>query len=503
MVAPSMHGRRAAGPLLLASAVAAALAVRSLISFEAEGVALIAASATEGAAPAPAPAPKPKAPGSAQGVVPLTVASALVFWRISKNQASISGKGTAAPEKPAKAPRIDAFDSMRFFLIFYIMCGHFISFAGPSVFAFKLVTQINVVVGAFFTLSGYVAAYTTTEIAEKKAKDKVVSTAPPAFIIPRIFGYWPLHLFVMLIFSPMFIYSDLTFSGPVITAWHTLMSLTMTSAWFPMHAEVWNAPTWFLGALTFATVIMPYALPYIAKQDKKALRRCAVWLTLFSLLPKIGYCYDNNAWGFLEGAMPPRAFPNLATFNAMRFCPVWAVLEVLLGVVGCRLVMLDGCDGEEKPKATLVDTLGPLVGMVAVIVLRATGHLALSDMLIRPLIFMPLFVLFLMGLHRASVVGKVTDPLAKILAAKPLTFMGGLSFPIFVVHGPLGQLFYKKIIAKAIFGGPCNVVYGTWFFYVYILVVIACAYLLQNYFMTSKKVGEWSKNMQAKVLKLC
>ena len=23
-------------------------------------------------------------------------------------------------------------------------------------------------------------------------------------------------------------------------------------------------------------------------------------------------------------------------------------------------------------------------------------------------------------------------------------FLGGISFPIFVVHGPLGQLFYKK-----------------------------------------------------------
>jgi peptidoglycan/LPS O-acetylase OafA/YrhL len=249
-------------------------------------------------------------------------------------------------------------------------------------------------------------------------------------------------------------------------------------------------------------VLQPYFLPILARQGKKELRRSCFWLTLFTLLPRIAYCYDTAGWGLLEGAMAPKAFANIAFFNIMRFSPFFAVMEVMLGFVACRLVMLDGAEeGETVPKVGAMDTLLPLAGMIAVIALRGTGVLALSDMLVRSCIFMPLFLNFLMGLHRASIVPKVTDPIAKVLALKPLIWLGGLSFPIFVVHGPLGQLFYKKAIATKLFGGPMNVVYGPWFFWVYLLIVGIMAWFLQNFFMTSPKVGNLSKNIQAKLLK--
>jgi len=442
--------------------------------------------------------------GVVAGIVPVAVAAFVFVMRSRSNIASLAKtvvNGDEAPLKPAKAPRIDAFDSIRFFLIFYIACGHFISFAAPSRFAFRAMTQINVVVGAFFVLSGYVAAYVGCEIGEKKAKDRVTATPVPTFIVQKIFGYWPLHFLVLLLFSPMFIYADYIYNGPLITAWHGLLSVTMTAAWFPMHAEIWNAPTWFLGALTFANILMPYFIPILARQGKKELRRTAFWLTVLSLLPKLGYCYDLASWGMLEGAIPGKAFPNLAMFNSMRFMPVFATIEVMLGVVACRLVMLDGTDGEEAPKTGMADTVLPLVTMIGLILLRATGLIALSDMIVRPLIFMPLFCLFLMGLHRASIKKEVTDPLAKLLAWYPLIWLGGLSFPIFVVHGPIGQLFYKKAIASIVFGGPLHILCGPWFFWVYLLVVGFTAYLLNTYFMSSKVVAGWNKQLQTYVLK--
>merc|ERR1712176_639632 len=137
----------------------------------------------------------------------------------------------------------------------------------------------------------------------------------------------------------MFIFADNLYNGPIITAFHGLMALTMTQAWFPLHAEVWNAPTWFLGALTFATVLTPYFLPVLAKQGKKELRRTCFWLTLFTLIPRLAYCYDTDGWALLEGAMPPKAFRNIAFFNMMRFSPFLATMEVMLGFVACRLVM--------------------------------------------------------------------------------------------------------------------------------------------------------------------
>eukprot|EP00930_Biecheleria_cincta_P022672 TRINITY_DN16529_c0_g1_i1.p1 TRINITY_DN16529_c0_g1~~TRINITY_DN16529_c0_g1_i1.p1 ORF type:complete len:527 (-),score=83.38 TRINITY_DN16529_c0_g1_i1:197-1777(-) len=399
-----------------------------------------------------------------------------------------------APAKPKKV-RITAFDSIRFFLIAYIVSGHFISFAAPSQFAFKAITQINVVVGAFFALSGYVAAYTTTENAERAASPKLLSTPTPKWILQRVFGYYPLHLLVLLIFSPMFIYSDLFYSGWQTALGHGLMAVTMTQAWFPMHAEIWNAPTWFLSALTFATALLPFSLPILAKQNKAGLRRTAGFLFLIGLLPKLGYCYDHNAWGLLEGAMAPKAMANLAAFNAQRFNPFYAVIEVLLGAVACRLVMLDGAEGEEKaPSTSIMNTGLPLIGMAGIIILRALGVVQLSDLLTRAVIFIPLFLSFLMGAHRASVVGKVTDPIVNLLSSKPLVTLGNLAFPIFVVHGPLGQLFYKKLIATKIFGGTLNSIVGPQFFYAYLAIVLVCAWILQKTFLTNKQVGGAANN---------
>ncbi|CAE7187693.1 unnamed protein product [Symbiodinium pilosum] len=261
--------------------------------------------------------------------------------------AEAEAEAASPPPKPKKV-RITAFDAIRFFLIAYIVCGHFITFAGPSPFAFKAISQINVVVGAFFALSGYVAAYTTTENAERAASPKLLGTPAPKWILQRVFGYFPLHLLVLLLFSPVFLYADVNFNGWPTALWHGFLSAGMLQAWFPMHAEVWNAPTWFLSALTFATAMLPFALPILAKQSKAELRRTGLFIFLVGLLPKLGYCYDHQAWGMLEGAMAPKALPNLAMFNMQRFNPFFALVEVLLGAVACRLVMLDGADGEEK-----------------------------------------------------------------------------------------------------------------------------------------------------------
>jgi hypothetical protein len=119
------------------------------------------------------------------------------------------------------------------------------------------------------------------------------------------------------------------------------LEVTMSQAWFPMHAEVWNAPTWFLSALSYSTVVLRFALPIIAKQTKHQLRHTATFLFLAGLLPKLGYCDDHEAWGLLEGDMAPSLMPNAAVFNTQRFNPFYASIEVLLGAVACRLVMLE------------------------------------------------------------------------------------------------------------------------------------------------------------------
>jgi hypothetical protein len=288
----------------------------------------------------------------------------------------------------------------------------------------------------------------------------------------------------------MFFWTDNSFGGPLVATWHGIISLTLTQAWFPLSAEVWNAPTWFLSAFSFCLVVLPHALKVVAPMTKSELRRTIGFLTIASIVPKLAYSYDLSVWAIFEGTLNAKTHPNYAFFNALRFNPLFALLEVLMGVAACRLVMLDS----EKERSETGSSMLPLVAMVTIIILRANDVVTFNDMLVRGFLFIPLFIVFLMRVHRESVSG--TSFLAKGVVSffnlPFLTSLGGVSFPMFIIHGPIGQLFYKKAVAKLLWGGPLNKVLGEWFFGIYWLVVVVVAYVLQNTFLTSKAVGSAS-----------
>ena len=234
-------------------------------------------------------------------------------------------------------------------------------------------------------------------------------------------------------------------------------------AWFPAHAEVWNAPTWFLSALTFAMVVLPHALPGIAAMRRAGLRMLLGVLTAVSLLGKLAYSYDLSAWTLLEGVTSARAHPNLMFWNLTRFHPFYALVEVLVGVAAVRLVMVEQVGGgqtsgrdvkgrrvehgmrearqwcaaapasvqsvpphpltpptpppiyrlqvddEGKPLAGEPKPAGsallPALGLLGITLARAAGYLPLNDPLTRGLLFVPLFTLLLMRLHRQTIQG--------------------------------------------------------------------------------------------------
>jgi hypothetical protein len=62
---------------------------------------------------------------------------------------------------------------------------------------------------------------------------------------------------------------------------------------------------------------------------------------------KVAFAYDTGLWTALDGMLTARTHPNIMFGNATRFSPFYATLEVLLGVVACRMVMLDGVDGDK------------------------------------------------------------------------------------------------------------------------------------------------------------
>jgi hypothetical protein len=106
-----------------------------------------------------------------------------------------------------------------------------------------------------------------------------------------------------------------------------------------------------------------------------------------------------------------------------------------MGVAAARLVMNDSTEGAPKAPGSI---LLPLAGLIGITVARAAGWLQLNDPLTRCLLFIPLFIVFLMRLHRNTVSGNAG--LTGVLGSKALTYLGTISFPIFILHGAIGQV---------------------------------------------------------------
>lgn len=100
------------------------------------------------------------------------------------------------------------------------------AFATRDPFLLKLLTQVNVWVGPFFVLSGYVAGYTATELAKFEASPRVKPAG--AYTVARVAGYYPLFMYVQILFGAMFAFADWTYNGPVATVAHAIMSATLT-----------------------------------------------------------------------------------------------------------------------------------------------------------------------------------------------------------------------------------------------------------------------------------
>ena len=73
--------------------------------------------------------------------------------------------------------------------------------------------------------------------------------------------------------------------------------------------------------------------------------------------------------------------------------------------------------------------------------------------------------------------------------------LGSIAFPMFIVHGPLGQIFYKKAIAKKLWGKPMPHA----FFPFYLAICLGISHLVNEHFVKNKKVGAFAGKVAQKL----
>jgi len=387
----------------------------------------------------------------------------------------------------ASKPRIDCIDGCRFALVLPIIVGHFVKFGTKNRLLLKLLTQENVLVGGFFIISGYVASYVATNIGER-GHDRKKLAEPEKFFWQKVMSYYPLHFLVSTAFAPMFVLADRWAKRSWgASGFHALLNYTLTQAWFPSEAEIWNPPTWFLSALTFANGTLPtMILPQVARLSKDGLRKLFAGLTAISVLQKVSY---SQAWQFhCQGGYKTRHSSPLL-WNVTRFHPFWALAEITMGVIAARDVMLDDAEDRKKPVA---NPLWLFVASYATLALRLTKDFNFNDAMIRSLVFIPLYTKFLKSLHR-DCLSEAPSAITRFFGSAIMTRLGSLAFPMFIVHGPIGQLFYKKRVATKLWGR----VMPMWFFPIYLLIVTASGHALNEGFVKNKAVQRLTASVVA------
>jgi hypothetical protein len=399
--------------------------------------------------------------------------------RSRQEDSTALAKATQSSSKSGKAakPRIDCVDGCRFALVMPIVIAHFARFGTKNRTLLKLLTQENVLVGGFFVISGYVSGYVATKVGERKAEERKLAK-PELFFWSRVMAYYPLHFLVSTIFAPMFVMVERWYKTHwSTTAFRAFLNYSLLQAWFPKEAEIWNQPTWFLSALTFSNLTMPtLVLPRVAELSKAGLRKLLCGLTAVSVLQKISYS-ETSRFHSREIATTKPMYPLL--WNLTRFHPFWALIEMTMGIAAARDVMLD--DQEERSKKR-TNPLVYFLASYAALGLRLTS-LDFNDAIIRSTMFVPLFTKFLTALHR-DCLSENPAAITKFFGSKVMSSLGSLAFPMFILHGPIGQVFYKKALAKRLWGKAMP----RSFFPVYLLIVLAASHLTNEYFVKSKRV---------------
>ncbi|CAJ1448234.1 unnamed protein product [Effrenium voratum] len=310
--------------------------------------------------------------------------------------AEAAAKPAGEVAKPVKKPRLDCIDGCRFALVFPIVIAHFARFGTKNLTLLKLLTQENVLVGGFFVISGYVSAYTSTKLGARGAEEKKLAN-PELFFWQRVMAYYPLHFVSSAIFAPMFIWAERQFNATwKMIAFRAFLNFSMLQAWFPKEAEIWNQPTWFLSALTFSNLTMPtFVLPQVAALSKTGLHKLFLALTGVSLLQKVSYSETARFHSSKEHPVDGKVMMPLI-WNLTRFHPFWALMEMTMGIVACRDVMLDT---EEDKKKQPSNPLWLFLAAYASLALRLTKF-DFNDAIIRGVLFVPIFTKFLTAMHR-------------------------------------------------------------------------------------------------------
>lgn len=297
---------------------------------------------------------------------------------------------------------------LRFLAAAMVVLFHFSNIGNPVLRNFVHHGAFGVTV--FFVLSGFILAYSYA------SKPGEMRGSAKNFWAARVARLYPTYLLGIAMMVPVVLQRQ----GDAVSVQFSsgVLSLILVQAWFHSFGldwGMWNPPGWSLSAEAFFYLLFPFVCVTLSRLSKG-------WLML------VGAAFCGLA---VFGVFMQPVFP-LGAGDYWGFVPLTRLPEFLLGVMAG--LIWKGRKTSSFDRVAPCMTIASALALVAIMCLRINERWYFSGA------FAPLVALFICALACGQ------GAVARLLSWRPLVFLGGASYSLYIFHWPMWRL------ANAVFG---------------------------------------------------
>lgn len=319
-----------------------------------------------------------------------------------------------APPQDAPLPALASLTSVRFFLGMGVVLFHLqLTWSAPTSEVTGLFTRARLGVDVFFILSGFVLSYVyMASVAEGRYSHR-------RFLIARLARIYPAHLAVLLLMggvAGVALLLGAQFDPDLYSADGFLRTLLLIHAWLPTEVPIeWNGPSWSLSAEWFAYLLFPAFAWGAVKLRSHPGVLLAVSVALFLVL--------DCAY---------RAIAATGLLTAEFNLGVLRIIPTFLAGIALNLI---------SERHTIGASQARWLSVAATLLLLGLMHLLAPEPLV--LAAAGLLILTLAWLSKVGA--------DRLVASRPLVFLGESSYAVYLLHLPL-LVIWKNARAE-VFGG--------------------------------------------------
>ncbi len=315
------------------------------------------------------------------------------------------------------ARRLDPLTSLRFFAALLVVVHHFApgaaqwsQLSAQPTFVGRLCTlALNGFVGVdlFFVLSGFILAYTYRTPSSQSQPGGIRGTVR-SFWRARFARIYPLYALAYAAAALPFLWSHDPHAPPLLTA---VTALTLTQAWIPQTASMWNPPGWSLSVEVLFYVLFPLLLPALSRLPRRRYTLALLMLCLICCAVPLLYLLRPNA--------------DVVWLWAVVYNPVLRLPEFVIGMLA-GLHFATRRPDESGARFTYFG-----IGALALCLAASATTPASLRPFVRAGALDPLFALLIYALAVGG------GPLAALFSRRALVLLGEASYALYILHWPL------------------------------------------------------------------